>query len=208
MKRGLFITFEGGEGAGKSTLIEGVFQFLSSRFSVVKTREPGGTLLSEEIRNLLLKKRQETVSPYAELALFLASRSQHIQELILPAINAGKIVLCDRFNDSSVAYQGLARSLGKKRVQDVCQFFSSDLIPDLTFYLDIDPKIGLQRVQTVRTKDRIEEEALSFHEKIRSAYLELAFDDPKRIKVISALQSKEDVLKSALNQLTPFLENL
>ena len=208
MKRGLFITFEGGEGAGKSTLIEGVFQCLSHRFSVVKTREPGGTFLAEEIRNLLLKKRQEAVSPYAELALFLASRAQHVQELILPALNAGKIVLCDRFNDSSVAYQGIARSLGKKQVQDVCQFFSDNLRPDLTFYLDIEPRIGLQRVQTTRVKDRIEDEGLLFHEKIRNAYLEIASDNPERVKIISALKSKEDVLSLALDTINPLLQNL
>ena len=117
MKKGIFVTFEGGEGAGKTTLIETIAaQLEKSGFSVLKTREPGGTSLGEEIRHALLKHRDEPISPYAELCLFLASRSQHIREVIIPALNRGKAVLCDRFNDSTIAYQGAARGLGMDRV--------------------------------------------------------------------------------------------
>lgn len=195
----LFVTFEGGEGAGKTTLIEGLFRHLSaSGLGVIKTREPGGTKLGEQIRSLLLEHRAEKVSPFTELALFLASRAQHIAEVILPALESGKIVFCDRFNDSSVAYQGIARGLGKEDVSGACSFFSQGLMPDLTFYLDIEPAIGMSRVQRARVQDRIEQEGLSFHAKIRSAYLELAKENPKRIHVLDATRPKERVFQEAL----------
>ena len=134
----LFITFEGGEGAGKTTLINSIVDaILAHGRRVVKVREPGGSSLGEDLRTLVLR-HSEPISPYAELCLFLASRAQHIFEVIAPALKAGKIVLCDRFNDSSIAYQGSARGLGMGRVSEVCAFFSQGLTPDLTLYLDID----------------------------------------------------------------------
>lgn len=198
-KRSLFITFEGGEGAGKTTLIEGIFRHLTAKgFTVLKTREPGGTKMGEQIRALLLENGQGKVFPLAELSLFLASRAQHIGEVILPALEAGKIVLCDRFNDSSVAYQGIARGLGKEGVLRSCAFISQGLEPKLTFYLDIEPSLGLSRVQRTRTQDRIEQEGLSFHAKIRQAYLELAAENPKRIHILDASLPKERVLQEAM----------
>jgi dTMP kinase len=196
----MFITFEGGEGAGKSTLIEEVFRYLTSRgFDVLKTREPGGTSLGEKIRSLVLESK-ERVSSLAELALFLGSRAQHVEEVIIPALKEGKIVLCDRFNDSSVAYQGIARNLGKEEVASVCHFFSKGLVPTLTFYLDIDPKIGMQRVQRSRVKDRIEQEDFSFHTLVRNAFLSIA-KESSRIFVVDASLPKDQVQQIAIQKL-------
>lgn len=200
MTRGKFITFEGGEGAGKTTLIEGVARFLSSKgFLVHKTREPGGTALAEKIRILLLENQGEKISCLSELALFLASRAQHIEEVLLPAIKSGKMVLCDRFNDSSVAYQGIARGLGKQEVSNVCTFFSNNLMPDITFYLDIDPAIGLARAEKTGKPDRIEGENFSFHKRVREGFLEIAKMSPDRVHVLDGSIPKERILEQTLS---------
>lgn len=207
MKPGFFITFEGGEGAGKTTLIEEIFRSLTvAGFSVLKTREPGGTKIGERVRSLLLENGQEKISPYAELSLFLASRAQHIVEVILPALQMGKIVLCDRFNDSSVAYQGIARGLGKEGVSQACSFFSQGLEPHLTFYLDLDPSLGLSRVQRTRVQDRIEQEGLSFHASIRKAYLELVTENPKRMHLLDASLPKERVFHESMTLINLLLK--
>lgn len=198
----MFITFEGGEGAGKTTLIEEIFRYLTSRgFDVLKTREPGGTPLGDKIRTLVLEERGEKISPLAELSLFLASRAQHVETVILPALKAGKIVLCDRFNDSSVAYQGIARNLGKDDVASACKFFSQGLTPTLTFYLDIDPKTGMTRVQRSRVKDRIEQEDFFFHTLVRNAFLTIAKENPERIFVLDASLPKDQVQQIAIKKL-------
>lgn len=197
-----FITFEGGEGAGKTTLIEEIFLYLTSRgYEVLKTREPGGTHLGEKIRSLVLESRHEKISPFAELSLFLASRAQHVEQVILPALISGKIVLCDRFNDSSVAYQGIARNLGKNEVSKVCTFFSQGLDPSLTFFLDIDPKIGMARVQKSRIKDRIEQEDFSFHTLVRDAFLTIAKENPQRVFILDASLPKHQVQQIAIQKL-------
>lgn len=205
MKKGIFITFEGGEGAGKSSLIESIKANLSKKnLNLVFTREPGGTSFGEEIRNLLLKNRVEKVSSKAELCLFLASRAQHIQDVIIPALKANKIVLCDRYNDSSVAYQGYARGLGIEEVLSFSSYIIEDAQPDLTLYLDIDPQIGLSRVKS--KYDRIESEKITFHQKIREGFLQLAKKFPQRIKIVDASRSKEEVFKSAMNYINKFIE--
>jgi dTMP kinase len=205
LKKGFFITFEGGEGSGKTTLLDKIKKYLESRnHHHVFTREPGGTDLGEEIRELLLKKRKEKVASKAELCLFLASRAQHIENVILPALREGKIVLSDRYNDSSIAYQGYARGLGIEEVINFSYYIIEDAIPDLTIYLDIDPKIALAR----RTDgfDRIESEKISFHQKIRDGFLILAEKFPERIKVIDATDSPEEVLKNAMNYIEKLLK--
>ncbi len=205
MKKGLFITFEGGEGAGKTTLIESIKTYLLKKnLSLVFTREPGGTSFGEEIRKLLLKNRKEKVSSKAELCLFLASRAQHIQDVIMPALSEGKIVLCDRYNDSSIAYQGYARDLGIEEVITFSSYIIEKAIPDLTLYLDIDPLIGLSRVKS--KYDRIESEKISFHQKIREGFLILAKKYPNRIKILDANKSKEEVFKIAMNYIGKFIE--
>lgn len=197
-RQGFFITFEGGEGAGKTTLIEEMASQLSQEgHTVLKTREPGGTKLGEQIRSLLLQ-RAEPVSPYAELSLFLASRAQHILEVIGPALEAGKIVLCDRFNDSSIAYQGAARGLGMEKVKEFCEFVSQGLKPHLTLYLDLDPRVGLKRAAQERKQDRIESETLLFHERIREAYLSIHREDSRRFRLIDAKNPPAKVFEEAM----------
>jgi dTMP kinase len=198
----LFISFEGGEGAGKSTLIQKVYEYLiKENKPVLLTRAPGGTMTGELIRHLLLHHDEKDICSRTELFLFLADRAQHVQEVILPALKANKIVLCDRFNDSTVAYQGGARGFDLDWVRKLCHFATKDLEPDLTLYLDIDPHEGLKRVQ--RSKDRIEKEAISFHQKIRDAYLSIAKKEPKRFHVLDAFKGPDDVYNHALRLLTP-----
>lgn len=205
--QGLFITFEGGEGAGKTTLIEKIaHHFTREGCSLLRTREPGGTQLGEEIRAILLNPRTETLSPYAELCLFLSSRAQHVFELIRPALNAGKLVLCDRFNDSSVTYQGAARGLGMEKVAQLCTL-AIGLEPDLTIYLDIDPKIGLDRVKKSRKQDRIEAETISFHQTIREAYLKLCGQHNGRFYSIDASQSPDSVYNQAIERIDTLLKS-
>ena len=203
---GFFISFEGGEGAGKSTLLHRVYEELSSRLSVIKTRAPGGTPLGLEIRHLLLEEREHPPSPLAELFLFLADRAQHIDEVISPSLQRGQIVLCDRFSDSTIAYQGFARGWGQKRITDLCLFATKEIKPHLTFYLDLDPKIGFERVKKTREKDRMEEEELSFHIKIREAFLILAKEEPNRFCVLDATQASEEVFSKAIQVIEERLE--
>lgn len=197
----LFISFEGGEGAGKSTLIQKIYEYLNQlNKPVLLTRAPGGTMTGDLIRHLLLHHDEKDISSRTELFLFLADRAQHVQEVILPALANKKIVLCDRFNDSTVAYQGGARGFDPMWVRKLCHFATQDLEPDLTLYLDIDPEVALKRVQ--RTKDRIEKENISFHQKIRQAYLAIAEKDPKRFHVLDGSQPPDAVFEQALQLLT------
>ncbi len=197
-QQGLFITFEGGEGAGKTTLISKLFQFFESKgYVVVNTREPGGTQIGESIRSLLLEHKGP-LSAYAELCLFLASRAQHIREVIGPALESGKVVLCDRFNDSSIAYQGVGRGLGVEKVSQMCEFISQGLKPHLTLYLDLDPEVGLGRASKVRKQDRIEAEAFLFHQKIREAFLQIHKAEPTRFYLIDAGANADRVFGEAL----------
>lgn len=205
LKSGIFITFEGGEGAGKTTLIDSIANELTALgHSVLKTREPGGTELGEEIRSILLGHKGD-VSPYAELSLFLASRAQHVTEVIGPALEEGKVVLCDRFNDSSVAYQGAARGLGMDQVRAFCQFICQGVSPELTIYLNLDPEIGLARAAKARKKDRIEAEALLFHKRIQEAYIAIHRNEPARFRLINAELSTERVFREAMKLIDPLI---
>ena len=203
MKKGLFITFEGGEGAGKTSLIQRVKQELKA-YDLVVTREPGGTKFGEHVRSLLLESRDLKLSIKAELCLFLASRAQHIQDVILPALGNNKLVLCDRYNDSSIAYQGQARGLGIDEVIDFSSFIVQDVMPDLTLYLDIDPKIGLGRVKG--DFDKIESEKISFHQKIREGFHLLQKKYPSRIYIIDANLSQEQVFNQAYKYIKNIVE--
>ncbi len=145
------------------------------------------------------------MSPRAELCLFLASRAQHVFEVILPALNQGKIVLCDRFHDSSVAYQGIARGLGASEVAHMSSFIAEGLQPDLTFYLDVPPAVGLQRVKGSRSEDRLESEEIVFHEKIRQAYLEIQKNNPHRMKRLDGLKSSREVYAEAMDILNQYV---
>lgn len=196
----MFISFEGGEGAGKSTLIQKIHEeFLKREKSVLLTRAPGGTMTGELIRHLLLHHDEKDISSRCELFLFLADRAQHVEQVIVPALQQNKIVLCDRFNDSTVAYQGGARGIDPNWVRKLCLYATNNLEPDITLYLDIDPYEGLKRVQ--RSKDRIEKEDIAFHQKIRLAYLEIAKKEPKRFYVLDASKQPDDVFRQALTLL-------
>jgi dTMP kinase len=204
--QGLFITFEGGDGAGKTTLIEKIHQHLGNH-NVLKTRAPGGTEIGKEIRNLLLHKHDAALSKRCELLLFLADRAQHVSEVILPALTEKKIVLCDRYNDSTVAYQGGARGLSPEIVADLCRFATDGLEPDLTFYLDLDPKIGLERVQKASSgKDRIELETLAFHQNIRKTFHQIAKNNPKRFIIIDASKTPEEAYTAGREKIDALLQ--
>ncbi len=201
---GLFISLEGGEGAGKSTLISAVARELAREgHSIVKTREPGGTHLGEQIRTILLDS-ESPISPYTELCLFLAARAQQIQEIITPALLEGKIVLCDRFNDSTIAYQGAARGLGVKEVEHFCDFICQGVQPRLTLYLDIDPELGLSRL--VRSHDRIESEGMDFHTTIRNAFRARHAKDKNRFHLLDASEEPEIVYAEAMKLIHALLE--
>ena len=191
MNKGLFITFEGGEGAGKTSVIAALTQSLKAKgISVHVTREPGGCELGESIRKLLLDS--EKLCSEAELLLFLANRSQHLQEVILPKVAEGTVVLCDRFTDSTKAYQGAARQQDMQILDTLCNYATSGKEPDLTFLIDVPVDVGMERVVANRDgKDRIERESLEFHNRVRDAYLALAKDNPNRIHVIDGTLSKE-----------------
>jgi dTMP kinase len=215
LHRGLFITFEGGEGAGKTTLIEEVArQLASDGYHVVKTREPGGTYLGEHIRSLLLEHSSaHPLNAYSELCLFLAARAQHIEEVILPELENRKIVLCDRFNDSTIAYQGAARGLGVEKVSQFCDFVCHGVRPDLTMYLDIDPAIGLARARRdlppiagARGYDRIESEGLAFHQQIREAFLAIHARDPRRFVLFDATQTPVIIFSDAMKRIYSLLK--
>lgn len=187
MQKGYFISLEGGEGAGKSTQNRRIVQWLSAQgHAVVETREPGGTVISEQIRQLLLDTRNAGLNPISELLLMFAARSQLVQEVIRPALAEGKVVVCDRFTDASYAYQGGGRQLGAETVASVEKLVLGNLQPDLTLLFDVPVELGMQRVAGRGAADRFEAESLRFFERVRTAYLERAAADPRRFRVIDA----------------------
>lgn len=193
MKKGLFITFEGADGCGKSTQLALCKEFLSEKgLDIVTTREPGAGKFGEKIREILLHYDGE-VSSLAELFLFLADRTQHVEYFIKPAINDGKIVLCDRHIDSTVAYQGYARGNDVERLKGLNEIAVNGLSPDLTFVFDVDTEVANERVGD--EKDRMESAGKEFHKKVRYGYLELAKAYPERIKVIDANKSIDEVFE-------------
>jgi dTMP kinase len=181
---GCFIAFEGGEGAGKSTQEARLAVSLAQRgHAVVRTREPGGTPAGEAIRHVLLSPDFEGLDPRAEALLFAAARGEHVARVIRPALARGDVVICDRYLDSSVAYQGFGRGLGPKRVRDLNLWATDDLLPDLTVVLDIDPEVGLARFEQ---RDRLEAEPMEYHRAVRAAFLSLADAEPDRYLVVDA----------------------
>ncbi|MBN9378818.1 MAG: dTMP kinase [Chlamydiales bacterium 38-26] len=202
----LFITIEGGEGAGKTTLIDKLTSVLSTHgYEIVKTREPGGSRLSNQIRQWLLNRDADLPIGYkAELLLFLSARAQHLEELIKPALSQHKAVICDRFNDSTIVYQGLGRGLGMGYVKKLCELVSEGVKPNLTLFLDVDPHVGLMRTRQASKEnarpgevDRIEAERIDFHERVRKGFLTLANQEPERIFVIDANQTEDAVFRQA-----------
>jgi dTMP kinase len=199
--RGRFITFEGGEGCGKTTHLSLLAKYLKEKgHSVVQTREPGGTLFSDRIRMLILDNANESDLPQGsvidaktELFLMLASRAQHVKEVILPALKSGQIVLCDRFVDASIAYQGAGRGLSKATILEMSLFASQGIMPDLTFLLDIDVSEGLARVASRGELNRLDKEATPFHTAVHRGYEDISRESPERVVVIDASVSIEAV---------------
>tara|TARA_R110001583_G_scaffold17766_7_gene71672 strand:+ start:448 stop:1083 length:636 start_codon:yes stop_codon:yes gene_type:complete len=191
---GKFITIEGGEGVGKSTNIEYLRSLLRlQQIDFVETREPGGTPLAEQIRTLLLVEREEPVSSDCELLLMFAARAQHLSQVIVPALSAGRWVLCDRFTDATFAYQGGGRNLDRARILQLEQLVQGDLRPDLTLLLDVPVDVGMARARQRGDLDRFEQEQLAFFERVRSAYLERANAEPGRFRIIDAAKPLVDV---------------
>ena len=206
MKKGLFITLEGIEGAGKSTAVDFIEDFLTKEgHDVIKTREPGGTVIGEQIREILLKNENDTLTYDTELLLVFSARAQHIQEVILPALSSGKTILCDRFTDASYAYQGGGRGIDTSRISLLEKWVQGDLRPNLTLLFDLDVSIGMQRTKKRSDADRFEREEIIFFEKIRNTYLERAKKEPQRFRIINSASSLESVKEQIITILKDFL---
>lgn len=195
--QGKFITIEGTEGVGKTTNIEFIQHWLNRRgVEFVSTREPGGTPLAEQVRELLLTPREEKVGDSTELLLMFAGRAQHLDQVILPALDSGTSVLCDRFTDASYAYQGFGREMDCSLIAKLEQIVQGDLRPDLTLILDIPVEIGLKRASERSAPDRFEQEQIEFFDRVRQGYLKIAEENPERCAVIDASQSLDQVQAS------------
>ena len=209
-RKGLFITVEGVEGAGKSTNIRVIEEFLSERkLDYILTREPGGTLIAEEIRELLLKHHEEKMDATTELLLIFAARAQHLSTKIRQTLTEGTWVLCDRFTDATYAYQGAGRGLDVKLISQLERLVQDNLRPDLTVIFDLDPSVGLERARQRGQLDRIESQKLEFFQRVREGYQNIAFREGDRCLLIDASQTRETVrqsLRAALeNRMQAFL---
>ena len=197
----MFITFEGPDGSGKSTIIQKVYDHLiENNYDVIKTREPGGSPIAEKIRNLILDTENIKMGYRTEALLYAASRAQHVEETILPALNENKIVLCDRFLISSLAYQGVGRGLGIENVRNINEFAINGVFPDFILFFDVDPITTLKRKSSLDTADRLEKEGNNFHERVYNGYKEI-LNSEKNIEIIDATQSVEDVFSQCIEVL-------
>ena len=210
--RGLFITLEGPEGAGKTTQAGLLEQRLHPAYPILRTREPGGTTLGERIRALVLDAQEREMTPQAEMLLFAAARAQFVREIVEPALQAGQLVLSERYVDTSLAYQGYARGLGIEVVRQVNAVASRGLVPDLTFLLDIDPAVGLARARRVSGTeghrgegDRLEQEAMAFHLRVREGFLLLAREEPTRMHVVDGNRDPRTVHEEIAGEVERFL---
>jgi len=210
MKKGLFITFEGPDGSGKTTQIKLLSAYLKSKgFEVVTTVEPGGTEIGEKIREILLAKGNLDISPKTETFLFLASRAELASKVITPALKEGKVVLCDRFFDSTVVYQGIARGLGEKQILEMSLWASGGLVPDITFLLSLKISKGKERIEGAnRKRDRIELEKDEFQEKIYKGYLDIAKRNKDRFVVINGEKSIESIFEEIKRKVCMYLEGI
>lgn len=197
----MFITLEGPEGSGKTSAAKRIVSELENLgYKVLFTREPGGTPIAEQIRNVILDKANTKLDARAEALLYAASRRQHLVEKVLPALKEGKVVICDRYIDSSLAYQGGARGLGIDEVLNINMFATENKFPDLTLLFDIDPRLGLERINKNKNREvnRLDLEKLEFHNKVRQTFLELSKTYAKRYVVIDASKSEDEVGKASL----------
>lgn len=203
---GLFITMEGPDGAGKTTVIHQLIPLLEERTNVAitSTREPGGSRIAEDIRKIILDVANQEMDVRTEAILYAAARRQHLTDRILPNLENGGIVFCDRFVDSSLVYQGIARGIGVEAVAELNQFATAGITPDVTLYLDVPAEIGLERIQKARGNrqfDRLDQEGLQFHHMVRQGYLDLLPTDPERFIVIDATADVEEVVQQCLQAL-------
>ena len=205
IERGKFITVEGIDGAGKSAIIDMIVSTVTENgIEIVTTREPGGTRVGEQLRELILC-REVTITVDAEILIIFAARSQHLEEIILPNLEAGRWVLCDRFTDSTYAYQGGGRKIPFERIQVIEDWLQKGFRPDLTLLLDADVETGRERVRVESVPDRFEAETKNFHKRVRKAYRLIAESDSERIKYIDAVQAIEEVCKDVRLQIKKFL---
>ena len=206
--RGLFITFEGTDGAGKTTQIQRLSADLrQAGHDICLTREPGGTPISEQIRDMLLNPDHSEMAATTELLLYAASRAQHVSEVIKPALEAGKIVISSRFADAMVVYQGYGRGLDLERINRLNRIATEGVTPDVTFVLDLPVEIGLQRVQKRRGGlDRLEREKIEFHQRLRDGYRALAQQEPQRLKIIDAQATPDQVYVQIQGAVQPLLQ--
>ena len=195
--KGFFITFEGIEGVGKTTQIQKAFDLLAANHpeNVIITREPGGTRTGETIRNIILQADGERIDGITEMLLLFAARRQHIRDVIEPSLDAGRIVLCDRFTDATFAYQGGGRGVNEQLIARLQEMVQGTLRPDLTFLLDAAPEVGLKRIRERSEPDRFEVETMNFFQRVRHKYLDLAEQHPERIHVINAAREADEVAR-------------
>ena len=200
--KGKLITIEGVEGVGKSTNIKFISSYMESKnIKYLCTREPGGTVNAEKIRDILLHSEEEKVPEIAELLLFFSARAFHLENVIIPALNDGINVICDRFSDATIAYQGNGRGFDIKRINQIANWVQNDLKPNLTILLDAPAEIGMQRTKVREKNDRMESEKISFYERVRQGYLEIAQNDPERVVIVDATESILNVEDSIRNHL-------
>lgn len=197
--KGKFITVEGTDGSGKSTQLKLLMDYLGTKnCDVVFTREPGGTEISEKIRDVILDINNKEMTDMTEALLYAAARAQHVQQKIIPAINEGKVVICDRFVDSSIAYQGAARGLGTDNIMQINSFALNGIMPDLTLFFDLPPEKGILRKKNEKELDRLESEKLDFHVNVYEGYKKLCSQYPDRIKAISADDTVENINRQVI----------
>ena len=202
MDKGYFVTLEGVEGAGKSTAMRFIEEYLKAKgIDFIITREPGGTEIAEDIRQVILQHYQEPMCPYTELLLYFAGRAQHVTQVIRPALAANKWVVSDRFTDASFAYQGLGRGIPEAHIATLENWIQNELRPNLTLILDVDAEVGLARIKRDGDLDRIESEKIDFFQRVRAYYLQQAQQNPIRYKVINAMESVDDVKQQIYNVL-------
>jgi len=202
MKKGLFITFEGIEGCGKSTQARMLKEFLiKAGKHVFLTREPGGPKIAEEIRKMLLSVNNKEMLPQTEVLLYMASRSQHTGEWIIPELEKGKIVISDRYYDSTFAYQGAARKIDGKLIDTIRRYATFGLVPDITFLVDLPEEIGLSRILK-KDADRLEQESMEFHKRVREGFLDLAKKEPERFVILDGNKSIDEIHHDVINEIT------
>ena len=208
MSQGIFITMEGPDGSGKSTQIELLKQYLGKEgFNVLITREPGGTAISEAIREIILNKDFTEMSPVTEMLLYASARAQLIHEVVGPALEKGQAVISDRFVDSSLVYQGIARGLGVEKVYEVNKNAIGKYMPDVTFLLDLPAEEGIKRKKGQKELDRMEMEGIEFHMKVAQGYRDMADRFPDRIKVVDATQPIQDISNLIINEVSDILSS-